>query len=84
MAMERSDAEQEATTLPPTTTTRLLAREEAQSAIDRHAAACSFNNARVEYRVRCLEISYGRLIGFLLGAGILGGAAGGLVSKLLH
>lgn len=69
--------------LQPKFATRLIAREEATAAIDRHALACPFAASRVEYRVRCLEISYGRLMGFLLGSGILGGAAGGIAAKLL-
>jgi len=81
--MDRDDADQEGITLPPTNSIRMIAREEALRVIDRHTEQCPFSLSRVEYRVRCLEISYGRLIGFLLGAGILGGTAGGIVSKLL-
>lgn len=81
--MERIDADQEGITLPPTSGARLVARDEAERAVDRHALNCPFAAARVEVRLRTLEISYARLLGFLLGSGILGGAAGGAVAKLL-
>ncbi len=81
--MERCDADQELPSRPPQNTTRLIARDEANQAILSHLSLCPLARENVTARLTALEISYGRLIGFLLGSGILGGLAGGVVSKLI-
>ena len=63
---------------------RMLARDEANRAILAHLQLCPLTRDNIANRLRTLEISYGRLIGFLLGSGILGGAAGGIAAKLLN
>ena len=80
---ERSDASQEGITLPPANFTRMLAREEAWRAINEHAEHCSFSTDDHSNRLRQVEISMGRLIGFMLGSGALGGATGGLAAAAI-
>lgn len=82
--MERTDAEQEGITLPPQSTTRLIARDEAERAIQQHLRLCPLATLKVEDRLRGVEISLARLIGFMLGSGLLGGTAGALITKLIH
>lgn len=77
---ETSDSTQDGIILPPATMSRLIAREEAWRVIAEHARSCPLATGDVEARLRGVEISLGRLIGFMLGAGILGGAAGGVVA----
>ncbi len=61
----------------------MIAREESWRAIDQHAATCPLQRDKISERLRTLEISYGRLLGFLLGSGALGGVTGAVVSKLM-
>jgi hypothetical protein len=79
---ERNDSDQEDITLPPRTTTRLIAEAAARQVIIEHISLCPFSKSDVEQRLRVLETNYARLIGFMIGSGLLGGAAGALVSKL--
>jgi hypothetical protein len=81
--MDRDDDDQEGITLPPTSTTRLLARDEADKAIMRHLHLCPFSVDTVNVRVRKLETSFARLIGFMIGSGLLGGVAGSIVAKIM-
>jgi hypothetical protein len=81
--MDRCDADQEGITLPPVHLSQLLAQQEAQRAIVQHLGLCGYNTERIADRVRCLEMGYARLTGFMVGAGILGGASSALISKLL-
>lgn len=48
-----------------------------------HIGLCPFAGGHIDERVRKLENNYNRLIGFMLGSGILGGAAGAAVHQLL-
>jgi len=81
--MDRTDAEQEGLTLSPQTATRLIAEAAARQVVIEHIGLCPFAVAKVDERIRTLETSFARLTGFMLGSGILGGAAGAAVSKLL-
>lgn len=81
--MERDDADQEGITLPPRDVTRLVAEAAARQVVIEHLALCPFAGAKVEERVRGLETSFARLTGFMLGSGLLGGAAGAAVAKLI-
>jgi hypothetical protein len=81
--MERSDAEHEGITLPPLTTTRLVAEAAARQVIMEHISLCPFAQAKVEERLRNVETSFARLIGFTIGSGLLGGTAGAIVAKLM-
>ncbi len=81
--MERCDADQEARILPPTGTTRLIAREEANAAVLQHLSLCPFSRTDVESRLRGLEARFSLLVGVIIGSGILGGAIGGAVTTLL-
>ena len=62
---------------------RLISREIANEQIVEHLHLCPFAADKVSDRLRNVEISMGRLIGFLLGSGALGGAAGAIVHALL-
>jgi hypothetical protein len=63
--------------------TRLIAQEESRKVILQHLDLCPFANLQIESRVRNLEISYARLIGFMAGSGLLGGATGAMITRLL-
>lgn len=80
---DRADSEQEGVTLPPTSFTRMVAREEAWKAIAEHTKACPLSTDQIGVRLRTVEISIGRLIGFMLGSGLLGGAAGGIAAGIV-
>lgn len=82
--MERNDSSQEGITLPPSATTRLIAEAAARQVVIEHLTLCPFAGGKVEERVRYLETSFARLTGFMLGSGLLGGAAGAVASKLLN
>lgn len=81
--MDRSDAEQEGVTLSPQTATRLIAEAAARQVVIEHIGLCPFASSKIDERIRTLETSLARLTGFMLGSGLLGGAAGATVSKLL-
>lgn len=61
----------------------MAARLEAQQAIIQHLNLCPFATQRIEQRLRNLELSYARLIGIMVGAGLIGGASGGTLSAWL-
>lgn len=81
--MDRSDAGQEGIQLGPAATTRLVAEAAARQVVIEHIGLCPFVGSHIEERVRTLETSLARLIGLLLGSGILGGATGAIVAKLM-
>ena len=81
--MDRDDSEQEGITLPPRTATRLIAEAAARQVVMEHIGLCPFAGAKVEERLRTIETSYARLIGFMVGSGLLGGVAGSVVAKLM-
>jgi len=81
--MDRTDAEQEGLTLNPQTATRLIAEAAARQVVIEHIGLCPFASSKIDERIRSLETSFARLTGFMLGSGILGGAAGAVASKLL-
>lgn len=80
---DRDDATQEGIILPPVTATRLIAEAAARQVVIEHIGLCPFAGAKVEQRLRDMETSVARLIGFMIGSGLLGGATGALVSKLM-
>lgn len=80
---DRSDASQEGQELPSTYTARMIAAEEARKVILQHLSLCPFADLRIEERVRTIETNYARLTGFMLGSGVLGGAIGAGISKLI-
>jgi hypothetical protein len=81
--MDRDDPEQEGTVLPPISATRMIARDEARKVILEHLTLCPFAAEDVAKRVRAIEITLGRLIGFMLGSGALGGLAGAATAHFL-
>jgi hypothetical protein len=80
--MDRCDANSEGIQLPPMDAMRLLARQEAVASIRDHLELCPLVSLHVEDRLREVEITVGRLIGFMVGSGLLGGVAGGIAGKL--
>lgn len=60
-----------------------LIRDEANKIIIQHLGLCPFARTRIEERVSELERRWAALIGFMLGSGLLGGAGGALLTKLL-
>jgi hypothetical protein len=80
---DRGDATQEGINLSPTTTTRLIAEAAARQVVLEHLNLCPFAKDRVGERLRNIEISFGRLLGFMIGSGLLGGTAGAIVAKLM-
>ena len=92
---DRDDAEQEGRTLPPvfeqrTIETpqhelyRLIARDEASRAIIQHLRLCPMADQRIPDRLRALELSFWKLVGFMVGSGLLGGIGGALLGKVIH
>ena len=59
------------------------AREEINKTLIQHLKLCPFFAQDVETRLRNVEINYAKLVGFMAGSGVLGGAASGLIIKLL-
>lgn len=57
--------------------------------LERHRSTCQVGELQEQVesdiapRLRAVEMTQARLIGFLLGSGLLGGGAGALVAKLL-
>jgi len=80
---ERDDAAQEGLTLSPANTTRLIAEAAARQVVIEHLNLCPFAKDKIGERLRNMEISFGRLVGFMLGSGLLGGVAGSIVAKLM-
>jgi hypothetical protein len=80
---DRCDADQEGITLTPVNTTRLIAEAAARQVVIEHIGLCPFAGAKVEERLRNIETSFARLIGFMIGSGLLGGATGAAVAKLM-
>lgn len=62
----------------------MIARREAYTVIHEHLALCPFAVLNIEERVRSVEMNYAKLIGFMTGSGILGGAAGGVLVNFLQ
>jgi hypothetical protein len=62
---------------------RLLAREEANAAILTHLRLCPLAEQKIADRLRSLEVNFWKLVGFMLGSGVLGGTAGALLTKIL-
>jgi len=62
---------------------QMLAREEAQKVILQHLDLCPFTALEIEDRVRKIETRFALLIGFMVGSGLLGGATGAAVFKML-
>ncbi len=81
--MDRSDTSQEGITMNPRDTTRLIAEAAARQVVIEHIGLCPFAGSHIEERVRTLETSFARLVGLLIGSGVLGGAAGAVVSRLM-
>jgi hypothetical protein len=79
--MERDDATQEGSNLPPVNQTILIAREEAWKAIDEHRNRCPFAALCIETRIRAMENRFWLLIGFMFGSGLIGGTAGAALFK---
>ena len=81
--MDRTDAEQEGITLGPQFTAKLIAEAAARKEILEHIGLCPFASSKIDERIRTLETSFARLTGFMLGSGILGGAAGAVAAKMM-
>ena len=62
---------------------RLVAEAAARQIVIEHISLCPFSGTKVEERLRTVESNFKLLIGFMVGSGLLGGAAGGLVAQLL-
>lgn len=80
--MENDDAEQNGLVLPPRTATRLIAEAAARQVVMEHIRLCPFAGSKIDERVRSLETSFARLIGFMFGSGIIGGATAAGISQL--
>ena len=65
------------------TSIHLIAREEAGKIIQEHLGWCPFTKLQIEPRLRLQEQRFYALVGFMLGSGVLGGAAGAALFKAL-
>ena len=63
---------------------RLIIRDEVTRLIERHANNCRFIVDEHPKRLRTIETKFGTLLGFMAGSGLLGGAAGAYISKLIQ
>ena len=81
--MDRDDADQEGIQLSPVATTRLIAEAAARQIVIEHIALCPFAADNISDRLRNMETSFARLVGFMIGSGLLGGAAGAVVARLM-
>lgn len=62
--------------------TRLIARDEARLVIQEHLTLCPLVQDKLPERLRAIEITQARLIGFMAGSGLLGGLSSLALSKL--
>ncbi len=62
----------------------MIARREAYDVIKEHLTLCPFAALHIEERIRNVEMNYAKLIGFMTGSGILGGAAGATIVNYIH
>jgi hypothetical protein len=63
--------------------TRLLARDEISKALIAHLSLCPLAGQDVSTRLRNLEVSYARLVGYMIGSGLISGASIFALSKTL-
>lgn len=61
----------------------MAAREEAGDMIRTHLQFCPFAALKIEERLRLQEQRFIALIGFMFGSGLLGGATGAALFKVL-
>jgi len=66
-----------------TTTLTLLANQAADAAIRQHIDLCPLTREDLTERLRKMEINYARLTGMMIGSGLLGGAGGAALIRLL-
>ena len=81
MPQPASESTANAVSVPLSEYMRSIAVEAARVALAEHAAACPV--AKLETRVRRLEVKFAALLGFMAGSGFLGGLAGGFVANAL-
>lgn len=58
-----------------------IAVKAAQTVIEKHTSVCPI--AKVDERLRVLETRFNLLLGAILGSGVLGGATGAAILKVL-
>ncbi len=63
---------------------RLIIRDETNKLLLAHLRLCPFVSNEIEKRTRHLETQLAKLIGFMIGSGLLGGMSGAAVAKLLN
>ena len=63
---------------------RLIVRDETNKLLLSHLQLCPFVGNEIEKRTRNLETKLAKLIGFMIGSGLLGGMSGAAVAKLLN
>ncbi len=63
---------------------RLIVRDETNKLLLAHLQLCPFVGNEIEKRTRGLETKLAKLIGFMIGSGLLGGVSGAAVAKLLN
>jgi hypothetical protein len=65
------------------TTIRLIARDEISQALAAHLSLCPLAGQDLPARLRSLEISYARLIGYMIGSGLIAGLSSSALSRLI-
>ena len=63
---------------------RLIVRDETNILLLNHLRLCPLIGNKIEERIRTLETKLAKLIGFMIGSGLLGGASGAIVAKFLN
>ncbi len=63
---------------------RLIVRDETNKLLLTHLRLCPFVGNEIEKRTRTLETQLARLIGFMIGSGLLGGVSGAAMAKWIN
>jgi len=69
--------------LTPDQQIRLIVRDETNTLIISHLQLCPFVANKIEERTRTVETALAKLIGFMIGSGLLGGITGAGISTLI-
>jgi hypothetical protein len=81
--MESCDGPRDGVVLPPVFSSEMNVSRLVHEAISSHENGCLFNLLEIEKRIRTMENRFFLMCGFMLGSGVIGGATGAGLIKLL-
>ncbi len=70
--------------LTPHEQIKLIVRDETNSLLLAHLRLCPLVANKIEERTRAVETKLAKLIGFMVGSGLLGGLSGAGLAKLIN